>query len=101
MARNIGEALGVGAVINLTDPQLGLYDSTVNVAGLHWLEDQLGGENPFEGLQPPRWDDMVQAVFGATSAATRGFRIQPERVRAGALLYAKHCQFCHLPPRPC
>jgi hypothetical protein len=54
MARNIGEALGVGAVINLKDPQLGLYDSTVNVPGLHWMEDQLGGENPFEGLQPPR-----------------------------------------------
>ena len=71
MSRNIGEALGVGAVINLSQPQLGLYDSTVDVAGLHWMEDQLGGDNPFEGLQPPRWDDMVQAVFGTTSAAPR------------------------------
>jgi len=100
MARNIGEALGVGAVINLKDPQLGLYDSTVNVRGLHWLEDQLGGENPFDGLQPPRWDDMVNKVFGGTSGAPADFAIQPERARAGEILYAKHCQFCHLPPRP-
>ncbi len=100
MSRNIGEALGVGAVINLKDPQLGLYDSTVNVDGLHWMEDLLGGENPFDGLQPPRWHDMVQAVFGGTSAAPGDFAIQPERARAGGILYARHCQFCHLPPRP-
>lgn len=99
MARNIGEALGVGAVINLKDPQLGLYDSTVNVPGLHWLEDQLGGENPFEGLQPPRWDDMVRAAFGSTSAAPPDFALNPELVRAGEALYSEHCQFCHLPAR--
>jgi hypothetical protein len=99
MARNIGEALGVGAVINLKDPQLGLYDSTVNVAGLHWLEDQLGGEKPFDGLQPPRWEDMVHAVFGGMSTAPPDFAIRPELVHAGGILYAKHCQFCHLPPR--
>ena len=64
------------------------------------MEDQLGGDNPFEGLQPPRWDDMVQAVFGTTSAAPEDFTLSAERVRAGGALYAKHCQFCHLPPRP-
>ena len=100
MARNIGEALGVGAVINLKDPQLGLYDSTVDVPGLHWMEDQLGGDKPFDGLQPPRWDDMVRAVFGGTSSAPPEFSLNPEYVRAGESLYAKHCQFCHLPPRP-
>jgi hypothetical protein len=100
MTRNIGESLGVGAVINLKDPQLGLYDSTVNVSGLHWLEDQLGGENPFEGLQPPRWDDMVQVVFGGTSGEPSDFALRPDRVGAGEILYSKHCQCCHLPPRP-
>jgi hypothetical protein len=63
------------------------------------LEDQLGGENPFDGLQPPRWDDMVHQVFSAPSAAPADFAIRPERARAGELLYSKHCQFCHLPPR--
>jgi len=100
MTRNIGEALGTGAVINLKDPQLGLYDSTVNVEGLHWMEDQLGGENPFEGLQPPRWDDMVQAVFGGPAGEQSDFALKPELVRGGEILYAQHCQFCHLPPRP-
>jgi len=99
MARNIGESLGVGAVINLTEPQLGLYDSTVNVEGLHLLEDWLGGENPFEGLQPPRWDDMVKAVFGGPAGENSDFAIRPERVRAGEILYAHICQRCHLPPR--
>jgi mono/diheme cytochrome c family protein len=98
MTRNIGESLGVGAVINLKDPQLGLYESTVNVQGLHWLEDQLGGDNPFEGLQPPRWDDMVKAVFGEAGGPS-DFVLNPERVRAGEVLYAQHCQYCHLPPR--
>ena len=100
MSRNIGEALGVGAVINLTDPQLGLYDSTVDVPGLHWMESQLGGDKPFDGLQPPRWDDMVKAVFGGASSAPPEFSLNPEYVRAGESLYTKHCQFCHLPPRP-
>jgi hypothetical protein len=99
MARNIGEALGVGAVINLTQPKLGLFDSTVNVPGLHWLEDQLGGENPFEGLQPPEWNDMVRAAFDGTSAAPPDFVLQPDLVRTGGALYVKHCQGCHLPPR--
>ena len=99
MARNIGESLGVGAVVNLKDPKLGLYESTVNVEGLHWMEDQLGGENPFEGLQPPRWDDMVQAVFGGPAGEQSDFALRPERIRAGESLYRRHCQFCHLPPR--
>jgi len=99
MTRNIGESLGVGAVVNLTDPQLGLYESTVNVEGLHLLEDWLGGENPFEGLQPPRWDYMVKAVFGGPAGERSDFALRPERVKAGEVLYAQHCQRCHLPPR--
>jgi hypothetical protein len=99
MTRNIGESLGVGAVINLKDPQLGLYNSTVNFDGLHWMEDVLGGENPFEGLQPPRWDDMVRAVFDGPAGEDSDFALKPKRIKAGAALYRQHCQFCHLPPR--
>ncbi len=98
MTRNIGESLGVGAVVNLTKPELGLYNSTVNVPGLHWLETALGGVNPFEGLQAPRWKDMVQAVFGGPASEQSGFALNPERVSKGAILYEKHCQYCHLPP---
>ena len=98
MTRNIGESLGVGAVVNLTKPELGLYNSTVNVPGLHWLETALGGVNPFEGLQAPRWEDMAQAVFGGPAGEQSGFALNPERVSMGAILYQKHCQGCHLPP---
>ncbi len=87
MARNIGEALGVGAVVNL-DPTKGkLYESTVNVEGLHLMESWLGGSKPFEGLQPPRWDSNL---FGA---------IRPALAAEGKALYKAHCQRCHLPPR--
>jgi hypothetical protein len=98
MTRNIGESLGVGAVVNLTKPELGLYNSTVNVPGLHWLETALGGVNPFEGLQAPRWEDMAQAVFGGPPSEQSGFALNPERISKGAILYEKHCQYCHLPP---
>jgi hypothetical protein len=99
MTRNIGESLGVGAVVNLTNPELGLYESTVNVKGLDWLETSLGGENLFEGLQPPRWTDMVQKVFGGPATEQSGYALNPERVKKGALLYQQHCRGCHLPPR--
>ena len=46
MARNIGEVLGVG-LVNLNDPD---YDSTVNINGLAWMEEMLGGMKPFEGF---------------------------------------------------
>ena len=98
MTRNIGESLGVGAVVNLTKPELGLFNSTVNVPGLHWLETALGGVNPFEGLQAPRWEDMAQAVFGGPASEQSGFALNPERISKGAILYEKHCQYCHLPP---
>ena len=55
------------------------------------MEDQLGGQNPFEGLQPPRWDDpKVKAIFG---------EIDSKRLENGAKLYRLHCEACHLAPR--
>lgn len=98
MTRNIGESLGVGAVVNLTKPKLGLYNSTVNVPGLHWLETALGGVNLFEGLQSPRWEDMVKTVFDGPADEMSGFALSPELARKGAILYQRHCEYCHLPP---
>ena len=60
MVRNIGEALGVGARTNVTPGDPRLLQSTVNVANLHQIEDQLGGEEPFRGLLAPKWEDAVQ-----------------------------------------
>ena len=60
MVRNIGEALGVGSRTNLTPGDPRLLETTVNVANLHRIEDQLGGKTPFSGLTVPRWADAVR-----------------------------------------
>jgi hypothetical protein len=85
MVRNIGEALGVRARVNLTDPAK-LYRSTVNVKNLWQMEELLAGLNAFAGLQPPAWP---AEIFGA---------IDQTKADRGADLYKKHCQHCHLPP---
>ena len=96
MVRNIGEALGVGAAVNLDgqpSPRAEApggssnYESTVNVKNLHLLEEQLGGAHIFEGLQPPTWPG---AAFKPPDRAMSD---------AGATLYRDRCQRCHLPPR--
>jgi hypothetical protein len=99
MARNIGEALGVGALVNLTDPAAGLYESTVNAENLAWMEDLLGGDEPFQGLQPPRWADVMTAGLGGPAPARSDYAIKPGRAAAGRELYRHHCERCHLPPR--
>jgi hypothetical protein len=85
MVRNIGEALGVRARVNLIDPDK-LYRSTVNVKNLQDIEALLAGPTAFAGLQPPPWPEEV---FGPIDQA---------KAKRGAELYRKHCQHCHLPP---
>ncbi len=89
MARNIGEALGVGALVKLTqdDAKGKQFTSTVNVNGLFKMEEWLGGDNPFEGLQPPRWNSELLG------------EIQPALAEEGRKLYRARCMGCHLPPR--
>ncbi|MGE3977657.1 MAG: di-heme-cytochrome C peroxidase, partial [Nitrospira sp.] len=61
MFRNAGEALGVGAKINLINPARPLYKSTVGIQELHEIEQLLAGKNPhsgtpgFKGLRSPLW----------------------------------------------
>ncbi len=99
MARNIGEALGVGAVVNLNDPKYPQYSSTVNLDGLSWMEDALGGNNLFEGLQPPRWDDFVRAALGKEPDERSPYFIKKEMATKGRDLYHQICTRCHLLPR--
>src|SRR6185369_1081012 len=86
MERNAGEALGVGASINLTAADRTLFQSTVRVENIADMEAQLAGPVPFAGLRPPRWP-----------AETLG-AIDPLKAAAGAKLYGTYCQRCHLPP---
>ena len=66
-----------------------MLQSTVNVANLHRIEDQLGGKEPFEGLIPPKWDDAVKLA---------GFPPLNSDLKAqGKSLYDRHCLRCHGP----
>ena len=85
MVRNIGEALGVRARVNLKDAKAGLYRSTVNVKNLHEMESLLAGPEPFKGLQAPLWPEQILGPIDWTKA------------KLGKGLYEKHCEHCHLP----
>jgi hypothetical protein len=85
MIRNIGEALGVRARVNLTDPT-NLYRSTVNVKSVWQMERQLAGPEAFSGLKSPPWP---AEIFGPIDQA---------KAEKGAGLYKLRCQRCHLPP---
>lgn len=97
--RNVGEALGVAAKVNMTtyDDPARLWTSSVPVHNLGEMEQLIEGGNPqeplpghrvrgFTGLTSPKWP---QDVLGA---------IDPVKAAAGRRLYAERCQGCHLPP---
>lgn len=85
LARNVGEALGVGAIAPLLSdmreplPPHARYRSTVDIAGLQRIEHTL------QLLKPPRWPENI---LGA---------IDGERAARGAALFTQRCQGCHGP----
>lgn len=85
LARNIGEALGVGASINLIDangqaiPTQERFSSSVNVPNL------INIENTLQALTPPSWPEDI---FGA---------IDDELASRGKELFEERCQGCHGP----
>ena len=89
MVRNAGEALGVGAKVDLTGSGTQLFDSTVQVGTLHRIENTIAGQPPFRakafsGLRSPVWPDALPPI-------------DPARAARGAGLYKELCQGCHLP----
>ena len=85
LARNIGEALGVGAVIRMTDdygnpvPTDQRYASSVDIPHLDLIEHTL------QKLTPPHWpEDLLGRVDQALAAR-------------GKTLFESHCQGCHGP----
>jgi mono/diheme cytochrome c family protein len=90
MFRNAGEALGVSALVNLTETQRPLFASTVQVDTLYELEKALAGAAPlparrFSGLRAPTWPEEVLG------------KIDRALAQQGAHLYGELCQGCHLP----
>ncbi|WP_161867104.1 di-heme-cytochrome C peroxidase [Pseudomonas yangonensis] len=89
MARNVGEALGVGASLHLLDEQgkgvaaADRYASSVRLHDLYTLEETL------KRLQPPKWPE---AVLG---------KVDLPLASRGKALYSENCAYCHAPdPKP-
>ncbi|MGE8153543.1 di-heme-cytochrome C peroxidase [Pseudomonas vancouverensis] len=85
MARNIGEALGVGATLNFFDkdgqPLTGdeRYPSSVRIHDLHRIEKSL------QHLAPPAWpEDLLGAIDKPLAAK-------------GRVLFSENCAGCHVP----
>lgn len=85
MARNVGEALGVKARLELVGPRGRAlpperrYDSSVLVREMHCIETTLWQ------LRPPRWNESLLPP------------IDRLRVARGRDLFAQHCRHCHGP----
>jgi mono/diheme cytochrome c family protein len=85
LARNMGEALGVGAITPLLSgmrtalPPAERFRSSVDIAGLVRIEHTL------HMLRPPRWPEEL---LGA---------IDQQKAARGALLFRQHCVECHGP----
>ena len=87
LVRNIGEALGVRAVVKLSGPDAANFENSINMNGLRTLEGLLAGPAPFQGLASPKWPSVFPAL-------------NQQQVARGAELYKQHCSGCHLPPVP-
>jgi hypothetical protein len=91
LVRNVGEALGVNASINLTStPENGRFSSSVPIKDLYWMEEVLAGDSihPSKanyGLTAPTW----HKTFG---------EIDNTLASKGKALYHELCAACHLPP---
>ncbi|MCU1717011.1 c-type cytochrome [Pseudomonas sp. 5P_3.1_Bac2] len=85
MARNIGEALGVGATVHLFEDdgkpvnEDDRYASSVRVQELHKLE------NTLQQLKPPTWPQQLFAPIDLPLASQ------------GRALFTENCAYCHAP----
>ena len=85
LARNVGEALGVGAIVPLMSavgqplPPAERFRTSVDIRGLHRIEQTL------QRLRPPDWPEQVLGAVDRDKAAR------------GKELFERHCQECHGP----
>lgn len=97
LIRNAGEALGVTALLNLSDvyPEDRLWRSSVHIRTLGWIEDMLRGPDPFKSAEPkfggllaPKWPSQILGD---------AWKLKPDRVERGRAIYTEMCSGCHLP----
>ncbi|TDQ50495.1 c-type cytochrome [Permianibacter aggregans] len=85
LARNIGEALGVGAVTPLKTPEQTPLPASERFRSSVRINDLERIELTLRSLAPPKWP---AELFGAVNA---------ERAAQGKELFEQHCQQCHGP----
>ncbi|MBW7972362.1 di-heme-cytochrome C peroxidase [Bradyrhizobium sp. BR 10289] len=97
LIRNAGEALGVTALLNLSDktPEDTLFRSSMDIRNLNWIEGLLKGSAPYpkkqlSGLTSPKWPSDI--------IGDEAWKIDGDRVKNGRKLYAQICAECHLGP---
>ncbi|MEW6150423.1 MAG: di-heme-cytochrome C peroxidase, partial [Pseudomonadota bacterium] len=101
LIRNAGEALGVTALLNLSDafPEDRLWRSSVNVRTLGWIEDMLRGPDPFKTADPvagPKFGGLLAPKWPSHILGD-AWKLKPDRVERGRAIYAEMCSGCHLP----
>lgn len=97
--RNIGEALGVSASLNMTDPARPYFASTVRKSDIDQIEGLLSGSKPafenkaFSGLTAPEWSKAA-----ANFPDDENWKIKSDLVDKGRDLYKTNCFECHRGP---
>ncbi len=106
LVRNAGEAMGVGALVNInprSKPEE-LFRSSVSLANLDRFEKMLAGEYPFNADKIPdgertRFKGLLAPQWPAKYFLNNeDWKINPERATRGRALYQKLCVECHLGP---
>lgn len=113
MVRNAGQALGVGAPLQIARGGDGLYGSDVQIQNLFAIEQWLSGELAYPDLDPdhpwPRPGQAAEIHHPRDEKAFRGLRapswpahvlgtVDIDKAARGLDLYRRHCQECHRPP---
>lgn len=101
LIRNAGEALGVTALLNLSDayPEDRLWRSSVNIRTLGWIEDMLRGPDPFKAADPssgPKFGGLLAPKWPSQILGD-AWKLKPDRVERGRAIYTEMCSGCHLP----
>jgi hypothetical protein len=85
MGRNVGEALGVKAVVDLVGPDGKALPASERYASSVLIREQNCIETTLWWLRPPVWDEKLLPP------------IVSEKAKAGKALFELHCRECHGP----
>ncbi|MGV7212483.1 di-heme-cytochrome C peroxidase [Bradyrhizobium sp. UFLA05-112] len=101
LIRNAGEALGVTALLNLSDayPEDTLWRSSAHIKTLGWIEDLLRGPDPFKPSDPsggPRFGGLLAPKWPSQILGD-AWRLDQKKIDNGRKIYAEMCSGCHLP----